>query len=474
MRPTGRPREVAPDSGRTATFAAVLPVVLMACYLAGVYGIAGPLLSPFHIDNPWFASMIHNAAVAGAAQDTFLDSSVSQGLAGTVLFGKLFAAVSAALYALAGWSLASSQAISTLYGGAAAGLWFLVARNLGLSRGGALLFALMMLVAKPFVISAMVIRPETFILLLSALAAWAALTGREALAGLAAMAAVETHPIGIVAFAYLGAVGVVVRAQPDCGARLTRLAAGVAAGAALYAALHRGQLHLLRDVIAHGGSSEMGRFFLFTYFARPGSYFARLTEAPLLLAGLAFAVWAPVRRNFPGVAWVALAATAFALLPLRGNPHYLVLVLPALILPIAAAADRADRRSLALAAICLYYAPVYVLAYAVNKDATAHRSWYPAAIAAAVPDDGVPVLGSPEEWYVFRKRRYHVPDSGKEHLYADLKTFYLIDNPWLFERYRLRMPKRLRVTAGDALQSREASRVSFPAGVVRVLQITPR
>jgi hypothetical protein len=365
----------------------------VACYLALVYAVVGPKLSPFHVDNPWFASMIHNAVVLGVDRDTFLDSPVSQGLAGTALFGKLYAGACAALYAVTGWSLPASQAISSLFWAVAIVFWFLVARRLGLSVKGGLLFVSMMAVAKPFVIAAMVVRPETFILLLSALAVWFALTGREALAGLVAMAAVETHPMGIVALAYLGAVGVLTRSRPAFAARLARVAAGVAAGAVGYVLLHRGHLHLLRDLVAPGGDPEMGRFFVVSYFTRPGSYYAHLTEAPLVLLGSVLAVRASIRRDYPGVAWLALAAALVAALPLRGNPHYLVLVLPALIMPIAAAADRAGRRSLALAALCLCYLPVYVTAYAINKDAASHRAWYPAAIAAAVPDDGLPVLG---------------------------------------------------------------------------------
>jgi hypothetical protein len=318
----------------------------------------------------------------------------------------------------------------------------------------------------------MVIRPETFILLLSALAGWLALTGRETLAGLVAMAAVETHPIGVVSFAYLGAVGMVKRKRKGFGAHLAHVAVGVAAGAVIYAVLHRGHLHLLREVITRGGSSEMGRFFLLSYFSRPGSYSAHLTEAPLVLGGAALAAWAPVRREFPGVWWFALAAALVAVLPLRGNPHYLVVVLPAVILPLAAAAELADCRALALAAVCLFYTPIYLAAYGLNKDAASHRAWYPSAIAAAVPDDGLPVLGSPDEWWVFRKRRYHVAESGREHLFADLKTFYLIENPRLLARYRLRMPERLVAAAGDSGQSREVARLCFPGGVARVLRIT--
>jgi hypothetical protein len=294
------------------------------------------------------------------------------------------------------------------------------------------------------------------------------------LAGLAAMAAVETHPIGIVAFAYLGAAGMVTRSRPQCGARLARAIVGIVAGAAMYAVLHRGNLHLLRDLITQGGSSEMGRFFILSYFTRPRSYYAHLTEAPLVLLGCVLAVWAPIRRDYPGVAWLALAAVLVAALPLRGNPHYLVLVLPALILPIAAAADRVDRRSMALAAFCFYYTPVYLMAYSINKDAASHRAWYPEAIAAAVPDDGLPVLGSPDEWWIFKQRRYHVAERGREHLFADLKTFYLIDNPWLFARYRLQMPERLRAAVSDGLKSREVARVCFLGGEVRVLRITQR
>ena len=66
--------------------AAILPAALLAALLAFVYGVVGPTLSPYHIDNPWFASMIHNAAVLGVERDTLLDSPPSQGLAGTVLF----------------------------------------------------------------------------------------------------------------------------------------------------------------------------------------------------------------------------------------------------------------------------------------------------------------------------------------------------------------------------------------------------
>lgn len=421
-------------------------VLAAAGLLFLLYGLIGPALEPFHVDHAWFTSFIYNYVAEGIERDTVFGAVPESGsYGGTQLFGKIFSTLGGLILAPAGWTPAAARALAAACFLLSLPLWYAAARLMGLGRAGSLLFVALLSIAKPSVYAASVLRPETFMLLLTAAVVFCALRGWQATAGFLSACALETHPIGVIA--PLSQAALLFRG----GARILPLApqtaralAGLAAGGALYLALHAGALSQLPGMITGAGQGDFGKFFLLSYL-RSGRYLHRYAELLVVVA----AFWLYLRgggpARHPGVAALFSAAALVSLLPLRGNPHYVVLVLPAALLVVACTAELRGRHVAVFLCACAYFAPLLLAGALRHGPTAAARDRHQRAVAAAVPRDGAPVIGSPEEWWVMKDRPYHVPMPGRSDLpAASWKTYYVVHSPRLFEEYRLLLPDTVR------------------------------
>lgn len=438
-----------------------------------VYGVVAPALEPFHVDHAWYASVIHAYVVRGVEADTVFGLGPATGaFGGTLLFGKVFSAVSGAILGLVGWSHETARLLASAYHLLSLPLWFHTARLMGMTRSGGILLVALLAVAKPCVFASSVLRPETFITLLTAAVIVCALRGWQGSGALLAACAVETHPIGIIAPLTQVALLLLGGSARRGNGGVARAAAGLGAGAGIYLLLHGRALAGIAEVATAAGQGDLGRFFLLSYlFAGKVPY--RLLEVIVVaLAGWTYLRRGGLARN-RDVASLGVAALLFALLPLRGNPHYIAVVYPAALVLLACAAELSGRRRAVLLGAGAYFAAILLAGAVRHGSVAAARDRYQAAIAAVVPRDGAAVVGSPEEWWVFKDRPYYVAITGRETVPTDLwESYHVVVSQRLFERYRLSLPEAVLADLGDQTGVRVQSLRTELTGETLVYTVT--
>jgi hypothetical protein len=347
---------------------------LCAAAIVLVYALLHDIYRPDNGDDAWSLSFIYNYRHQGIEYDrTFGCTDAFGGQNGVELFGKLQAGLYGPLMDAAGWRRGAAHWISTALMALAAAAWAGIAAHVTGSRRLGLYAAAAMLLLEPFFSAANQARPEALAFLFSSLALLAYLRNLPLLAGILAVAAVETHPMGAYAFVYLGAAvaGAGSRAAPPSGSgvagagsraapassgsgaasgsgpprpggrALLLLAAGLLLGAAGYAALHGRHLGKLVAVVTANNPGSPGGY-LGDYFFKT-RYLRHLPELALIVAGAIVFLVRGGPRRYPFVAWL-LAVTVLSLCVFRRpNFHYALYPYPAFVLVLLAAADTFGR-----------------------------------------------------------------------------------------------------------------------------------
>jgi hypothetical protein len=246
--------------------------------------------------------------------------------------------------------------------------------------------------------------------------------------------------MGLMAAVYIGGVWVADLAAPGRNVRrslatLLPLALGFAAGLTGYVLLHWEHLAQLPSVLLGGNPEESGGY-LTAYFLHT-KYLRHLPELALLLAAAAVFAARRADRAFPRVAGLVGAALVSLLVFRRSNFQYAVYPYLAFVLLLLCAAQTVRRVPALLAALLLLLAPQYAFVYARNHAFSFEART--AAIRAAVPADGHPVVGDPSSWFAFQDRPFYATDFAERPFLAlGLPRFYLVENEAFRrdERYR--------------------------------------
>lgn len=411
---------------RVAVSLFLLGLMLLYTLLRGVY-------RPENRDDAFSLSFLYNFLNRGIEDDlSFGNAFRGSGQNGVALFGKIQAFIYGPILNIVGWSRDAAHLISTVVMALTAIAWgAAIGRATGRTSVAAISAGLLLLVEPGFA-AANQARPDALTLLFVALSILSLAYRRWVLAGVLALAAVEIHPMGVAALLHVIAWhGIaMVRARErrkEIALAAMKSAFGMGLGAIAYALLHWQRLPELPAVLFSNSGGSVGGF-AFSYFFET-QYLRHLPELVIFVGAAALAIRLRLLQNERLFAVMVVASVALLLLIRRENFHYMLFVYPVLIYLLVLVADRLRRVALPLLVFVALLTPQYAFAYIQNRDYDLNT--YLSAIAVAVPDDALPVIGPPNAWFAMYEREFYSLQSGSHALIArDLQAFYIISNPY--------------------------------------------
>jgi hypothetical protein len=413
-------RAISSGQGRIFSFFALALVL-------AVYLLVGSEYRPQNIDDPWYLSFADNYVNHGITADRVFGQDAA-GESGVQLFGITHAFVYGHVLNRIGWSRTNAYILSALFIFAAVFIWWHILLKLGWSRTERVVFAVGLLLAEPVFGAAHQARPDAMIFMLLAAGLYLAVIKQFFAAGLLAALAIEIHPVGgivaVYVLSFLGAYLADAKSSlRDSIKHGLIFAAGGLLGVIYYLALHWTALPQLAGGMqaADGGggfNNALVEYFWHTKYKR------HLPELVLmLLAGLLYVVRKRWRtESFSGLSF--LAGIAFLIAIRRPNFMYVIFVFPAFLLLVLAAFRDLIRPEYILAAFMVYMLPQYALVLYLNRNFDLND--YLAKLKACTPDNNLPVVGAPNDWYAFRAGDFYARcrDDGIANL--KLTNFYYI------------------------------------------------
>ncbi len=428
-----------------------------------------------YMDDAWVMSWVWHYMRHGTEVDpVFRDGEY------LLLFGKGMWLLYGGLLQVFGWSKAHALEISTALVYGAGVCWYFIGRRMGWDVQTSLILAFGIVLLDKVVEAGVLCRSEALILCCMSVALLAFMHGRYLLAGALAIASAEAHPIALTAVFYMLAWTLHERRYflDDKRRTLRQLAwfsGGVLLGVLWYVWLHKDALtaetflNTLRDSNKFGGGERTDLTYLdrhFRWHSRPELMFYTLA----LLIYLQKKLW---RENLFPIAAVACVVLS-ALLNRRPNGFYAALAIPAF----ATLAVCAYRRAGILRPVFL----VLILSFVFE----CHGRWSKLAdfqpqasitrLQEVVPDDGLPVVGMNDFWFVFKERPF-MPGDFDGDIAARLKSpewadLYLLDSSFKSRRYTFgRIKQHLR----RHFRGREVARFKeHDKHVLKVIRYTRR
>jgi len=387
---------------KLACIAAVVAFVAVYGALFGRYRLE-------NIDDAWTLAWAHNFINRGIETDlVFYDG---QG-GGVYAFGKLYCILYGPLLNAMGWTKAHAHGISIGLSCTALLFWYLALRRIGYGRQRCFTFVIVLGLIEPVFAMGNMARVDALVFLLVAASFCAFAAGFFLLAGLAAILAVEIHPIGCVAFFYMAALAL-ARFRPGLErkrmiAETLLLGVGAMLGVVVYVALHYKSLGAAAGSVAYNVRASFGvPNFLYHYYFKT-KYLRHIPELVITVA--AFALYLAKRSwrddRFPLLAALALTASSFLIR--RANFHYAVFAYPAFTLLWVYTSERWRRPAVLLALVLALVLPQYALvAYQHRHASTTAFEQYVARLRVALPDDAQPIVGSANEWFAFTDREFY-------------------------------------------------------------------
>ena len=375
------------------------------------------------LDDTWSLSYVRNYVLRGIEVDPTFG-----GPARILYFGKTHAWFTGHFLNLIGWTRENAHLLSIFLLFVAAFLWVPILRRLSYSLPLACSFAALALLTEPFFSAAQSARPEAFVFLLCALALLFFVQSRYLLCVLTACVAVESHPMGIMAFFYVAAAALSGGRWRNILKRrsLIELLSGFLLGAAYYLWLHGTALAGLGQTVAEG-NTQVGRTlnnYLYDYFFKT-KYLRHLPELGLILAG----VFLYGKNRFwkdNSFAWILFWVTVVSTLLLsRPNFHYALYAYPAFLLLILVVAEKKERLKAGLVLFLLLLLPQYAFVYSRNRSFDFTQQLQ--AVRSAVPQDSLPILGSANEWFSFMDREFYSTQYVGDYKNLKFKEAYLIE-----------------------------------------------
>ncbi len=306
------------------TYGSLLLTALVYCGLWGIY-------QNNDIDNAWSTAWIYNFIRYGETRDVIFCEG-DPNYWGVRFFSHIYCWIYGGVLTLIGFTKNNVHLISGTLTVVGLICWKTAAERLLVNSRQVMAFTVMLALAGVTVAAANKARSDAMVFACTGLVLLLATRKLYFGAALTACIAVETHPIGITAFCYLGAWLLCFdRAclTPAGCRRGIALVAGGLCGAAVYFILHHGELGALR---AMGASAEGGGNFLIAHFFGRASFPWRYwPDLALFVAALIghFCVFGR-RKSFFLVTIVFLIGVS--LLLRRGNFHYALFCYPAFLL----------------------------------------------------------------------------------------------------------------------------------------------
>lgn len=395
----------------------ILCILFTYYFLHGIYRLD-------NTDDAWTMSFIYNFWKNGVMTDkTFGDASGLPhyfGMTQAVLYGEILD--------ITNWTKNGGHLISTFFMVISTAGWYFIVLQLGYEKQMARAFALLMLFTEAFFGAANQARPDSMTFCIASLSLLSGINRQWILAGALAVVAIENHPMGAVAMIYALCYILNKRRILFAGRRMLlsiiqRYAFGCLLGLVYYLALHHSDQPLL-GAILKSKATGVGTNLLYNYFFLT-KYQRHLPELAIIIAAAAIYLRNKHYRDdsFSGLFAGVMLFVTF-LIP-RANFHYMVYIYPALLLLIVSTAQRMNRLNLLMLVFLLLLIPQYGMVYRQNHGYRFDD--YIQTVSVAVPPDGLPVMGGPNDWFAFQERQfycYYEPDYCQR---LKLPMFYLIE-----------------------------------------------
>lgn|GEM_PF-1539237 len=414
--------------GSTSFTSRALRVVLILfvtlCYVMLYVGLHERYL-PDNSDDSWTTSYAYNYFKHGRSDDVVFGS-LGGGLS---LFGYTYAFAQKVFLNAFGWTRSNALMLSTFFLLWSLPIWWGILRYFGLTQASSLCLCVTLPLWEPHFRAANTARPDSLCFTLSSLALLLALKNRFILAGAAAGAALEVHQMGVLAILYVSirATSQLVRIwrQADTARFRTvsllclRLGLGLGLGLGYYFYLHFDALQLGTRVVK--ARATWGGHYFFDYFFITKSY-RHLPELGLILLGLFLFV--KTQRKKPSVELLAYAGAAMLLgfLMPRANFFYTVyfyiwcVAFWGVILN-----ERAKTHWLLVVCLSLML-PQYSYIYFRTKEFSTYS--YISAIKEYVKPQGLPIVGTPLDWFAFMDHEFYAYPCAK--LLEDKRSFLYV------------------------------------------------
>ncbi len=360
----------------------------------------------FHyMDDAWVMSWVWHYMQDGTVTDGVYRDGTP-----VLLFGKTMWLVYGGLLELLGWSKDNALEVSTLLIYATGVLWYHIGRRVGWDAQTSLILAFGIVLLDKVVEAGVLCRSEAFVLLVISGALLAFMHRRYLLAGMLALGGFEAHPMALTALFYILAWTIAERHYflEDKRRTLRQMAwfcGGALLGLAWYFWLHWDSLSLdyVADVASRSNKFGDGKRAEWTYLDRHFRYYSQPELVVFVIALFAYVQKKQWRENlFPLAAVVCVVFSA--LLNRRPNGFYAALAFPALATLTVCAFRRAAILKAAFAVLIVTFMIQSYTRWSDYRHITPAESR--AQLVKLVPDDGLPVAGMNDFWFIFRERPF--------------------------------------------------------------------
>jgi hypothetical protein len=249
---------------------------------------------------------------------------------------------------------------------------------------------------------------------------------------LIAWMALESHPIGIMAFFYIGAVFL---ASPDLRrdfrerplSNSMRSSLGFLLGALGFALLHYEVLSRLPGLLAQKNLPVQINSYgpLFEYFFLT-KYLRHLPELLLIAAALVLFFKKKIFKQDRFTCFFLISIGVAILLIRRPNFHYALFFYPPFLLLFLTTAESLKRLPIILLSLWLFMMPQYLLAYIQNRSYDFPKQVW--ILSTVIPNDTLPVVANANEWFAFYRRSFYYYSYLGDYRKLGLREFYLIED----------------------------------------------
>lgn len=415
-----------------------------------LYSICSVLIASFYF-------LLHTKFAIEYVDDSFSLSSaytyIKQGLMEEIVFSapdnpdrflyfrKTFYVVYGSILELIGWTKGNAYIIQLVVVGLGALTWAYIFKLLGYTLHLRVLFVFLVMLMLPFFNATHRGRDDPLTMLAVAVALLLFIQRRYLFAGLIAIAACEIHPMGSLALFFIAGYAATQYKELLADKKLlTRnvfvFVAGTLLGIGYYAAMHCDMLsvsgimdRLFRANQFDGKVLDPIRTYYFIYYPDP----RYLAESIFFTGALYFYIRNKYYRENPLPGVLIIMALLQSYITGRPNSNYLIFIYAPLIMMALWSYEKKGLITKAFIIIFIYYCGLYSYRYWENRNYEYDR--IAGETAAAVAEDGLPVIGLPDNWFVFRDRRFIPIYNRKDITTLNLPAFYLIRNDYVAYKY---------------------------------------
>ncbi|MBI9099494.1 MAG: hypothetical protein JEY91_13505 [Spirochaetaceae bacterium] len=367
------------------------------------------------IDDPWSLSFAYNYTHNNYEFDRVYKT---EKLGGVAYFGKIYSYLYSSILDIAGWTKLNGHIISSLLVYLSLFFWFKNFTRIGIDRNKIFIILLLMLVFEPYVSMGNKTRSDALAYFFSTLCFFFFMRKNYTLAGFVGMLGLETHPMGVTGFFYCLAYFIWQHKSYFSHKKvliksIILFALGILGGVALYLSLHYKTVFNIGGELDHftrvsGATSN----YLFSFFFESKKH-RHLADFAIFLTGLLIYIIKKMYKEdkFPLILLSVLMVESF-FLP-RGNSNYAVFAYPAFLLLLTTVSFSIKKTNLVLLFVFLLMFPQYAYLYKMNYRKESQVD-YINEVSTVIPDDGLPIFGSANEWFAYYDR--------------DFFYFYLIDD----------------------------------------------